>query len=132
MSSSTFKYKATTHPEWGYALTEEYYIHLPELAKSLIRLEKHKYVNMSEAGVLAVSKGYAWDGATGVVDTADIMRASLVHDALYQLIRHKRLSWRARRRVDKIFYQLMREDGMSWFRANYIYFGARRLGRFFV
>ena len=39
-------------------------------------------------GWLSVRAGYAWDGASGPTkDTHGVMRAALVHDCLYQLIR---------------------------------------------
>lgn len=48
----------------------------------------NKYVTASNGGFLLIRAGYAWDGASGpTIDTKSTMRASLVHDALYQLIR---------------------------------------------
>ena len=46
-----------------------------------------KYITL-DAGVLTIHAGYAWDGASGpVVDTVNSIRATLVHDAVYQLMR---------------------------------------------
>ncbi|MDA8018651.1 MAG: hypothetical protein MPN21_14515 [Thermoanaerobaculia bacterium] len=34
-----------------------------------------------------IEAGYAWNGATGAIDTPSFRRASLIHDGLYQLMR---------------------------------------------
>ena len=45
-------------------------------------------MSLNESGCLQIAAGYAWDGASGpTIDTRNSMIASLVHDALYQLIR---------------------------------------------
>lgn len=65
-------------------------------------------------GTLTIRAGYAWDGASGpTYDSVSSMRASLVHDALYQLMRERFLDHAVHRRMaDAIFYRLCREDGM--------------------
>jgi len=46
------------------------------------------FVYLGKSGMLVIRKGYAWDGPSGpTVDTRDSLRGSLVHDALYQLMR---------------------------------------------
>ena len=46
------------------------------------------YIALDPQGVLRIAKGYAWDGPSGpTLDTRNFMRGSLVHDALYQLMR---------------------------------------------
>ena len=46
------------------------------------------YIALDPQGALRIAKGYAWDGPSGpTLDTANFMRGSLVHDALYQLMR---------------------------------------------
>ena len=56
-----------------------------------IKVEKeHKsaFIEIGTDGLLTIRKGYAWDGPSGpTIDTKDFMRGSLVHDALYQLLR---------------------------------------------
>ena len=61
-------------------------------------------------GVLNISKGYAWDGASGPTwDTEDSMIASLVHDALYQLMREGKLDRdQVRHEADMLLYKLYR------------------------
>ena len=56
-----------------------------------------EYINLERDGKLTIKQGYAWDGASGpTVDTKSSMAGSLVHDALYQLMRMGllNLGWR--------------------------------------
>ena len=89
------------------------------------------FINLDINGTLLVKSGYAWDGPSGpVVDTEENMRASLVHDALYQLMRHKQLSTKTyRKAADKIFKDMCKEDGVSNFRASVYYKALRKFGR---
>ena len=78
---------------------------------------------------LTIYQGYAWDGASGpTIDTENSMRASLVHDALYQLMREGNLAKSYRIVADEMLHSLLLEDGMSWIRAWYWYQGVRRFG----
>ena len=80
-------------------------------------------------GLLQIRPGYAWDGATMAIDTPDVMRASLVHDALYQLMRGDYLDhFYYRDMADKLLRALAIEDGMPHFRAEYIYQGVHLAG----
>ncbi len=81
------------------------------------------FVQLDSAGNLTILKGYAWDGPSGpTYDTLTFMRGSLVHDALYQLMREGHLDPKIYRDVaDQILVRLCREDGMSAFRAWYVY-----------
>ena len=56
------------------------------------------------------------------------MRGSLVHDALYRLIRQELLPSRLREKADQILYDICREDGMSKHWAEYVYNAARVFG----
>lgn len=74
--------------------------------------------------VLTIENGYAWDGASGPTwDSKSSMRASLVHDALYQLMRVGVLPESARWYADETLYVLCVEDGMfkprawAWYKA---------------
>lgn len=88
------------------------------------------FVYHSIENKLLIRKGYAWDGPSGpTLDTRNFMRASLVHDALYQLIREKFLPSSMRLHADKLLKQLCIEDGMSWFRAHYVYLAVHYFGK---
>ena len=58
------------------------------------------FINLDTQGNLTVKKAYAWDGPSGPVkDTPKNLRASLVHDALYQLMRNDELKTRTHRKA---------------------------------
>lgn len=76
------------------------------------------YIDLDENGKLTCHKGYAWDGASGpTFDTPDSMRASLAHDALYQMIRMGLLPESCRAEADALLKKLCIEDGMNPIRA---------------
>ena len=78
-----------------------------------------EFISLSKTGSLTIKSGYAWDGPRGsTIHTLNIMRASLIHDALYQLLRNKRLDKkRFRRKIDKLLRTICRKDGMTAIRA---------------
>ena len=76
------------------------------------------WIALSRKGILSMKKGYAWDGASGpTYDSKDSMRGSLVHDALYQLMRLGLLPESCRPQADKLLHDICVEDGMAEFRA---------------
>jgi len=79
-----------------------------------------------ESGTLLLRKGYAWDGPSGpTIDTPDFMRGSLVHDALYQLMREGLLNIKYRPYADMLLRDICLADGMAKWRANYVYWAVR-------
>ncbi|EMO29412.1 hypothetical protein LEP1GSC170_1210 [Leptospira interrogans serovar Bataviae str. HAI135] len=81
------------------------------------------FVSLDPDGLLHIEAGYAWDGPSGpTFDTKTFMRGSLVHDALYQLMREEKLDHiKYRDTADQILKKICLEDGMSAFRAAYVY-----------
>lgn len=78
-----------------------------------------EWVSLGVTGVLYIVAGYAWDGASGpAVDTLNSMRGSLVHDALYELMRLGVLGQEWRQAADEELRAICIEDGMSEARAN--------------
>ena len=58
------------------------------------------------------------------------MRASLVHDALYQLIRHRHLkTTEYKDKADKLFKKICIEDGVSSATAKIYYLGLKLGGK---
>lgn len=113
---------------WKYQLAEDYNIQTGILPR-VPGLTGNRWVSIDPDGTLHIREGYAWDGASGpAIDTRNIMRGSLVHDALYQLIRLGTLTAADREKADKLFRDICREDGMSAFRAAYVYAAVRLLG----
>ena len=86
------------------------------------------YIALDAEGHLTIKKGYAWDGPSGpVLATKSIMRGSLVHDALYQLMREEYLDkniWREK--ADSILHAICIEDGMWKLYAWLVYHGVRK------
>lgn len=88
------------------------------------------YIALDPQGALRIAKGYAWDGPSGpTLDTRNFMRGSLVHDALYQLMREGLLDHTIHREAaDRILQSLCREDGMTALRAWWVYQGVCLFG----
>lgn len=91
---------------------------------------KTDYITLLTNGELVIEKGYAWDGPSGpTIDTKNFMRGSLVHDALYKLMRLKHLDDDLyRESIDQLLRQICKEDGMSLLRAWWVYIGVRGFG----
>jgi len=109
-----------------YQLTRAVVCLLPDelTVKKPVRLG---HVSMMRS-ILRIDRGFQWDGASGpAIDTPNFMRASLIHDALYGLGAKGLLPAGWRRAADRVLYLICREDGMSWFRAQYVW-AAVRLG----
>jgi hypothetical protein len=83
------------------------------------------------AGNLTIAEGYAWDGASGPTwDSKCSMRASLVHDALYQLMRLGLLSAEKYRPVaDALFQRICVQDKMWRIRAAAWHWAVRNFAR---
>ncbi|WP_078124387.1 DUF1353 domain-containing protein [Leptospira alexanderi] len=88
------------------------------------------FVNLNREGLLNIDAGYAWDGPSGpTIDTKTFIRASLIHDALYQLMREEKLDRiKYRENADQLLRKICLEDGMNFFRATYVYKFVRWFG----
>ena len=145
-----------TYKKMGYKIERDHMIHIDydNISKYKYRLKRMyclkvdlagycaetDYLSLNVEGYLLIRDGYCWDGPSGpTIDTENFIRASLVHDALYQLIRdghligemthaNKHMIDKLRKKADKILYKICREDGMSWFRAKYVYRAVRWFG----
>ena len=118
---------------YKYQLHETYTISLPWLAG----YPDYAVDFLKVSGArLTIEAGYAWDGASGPTwDSKDSMRASLVHDALYQLMRVGLLPEIVRSFADDELYNIGIEDGMfryriwAWWRGvRFLASGAARKG----
>ena len=88
-----------------------------------------EFITLTRDGWLWIRHGYAWDGPSGpTIDTKDGMRGSLVHDALYQLMRD---GWLCRKedrdKADREFFVILLEDKMHPARAT-AWFACVRIG----
>ena len=87
------------------------------------------YIYLSSGGRLTIFSGYAWNGPDGaIISTSHFMRASLVHDAIYQLIRRRAISEDFRLYADTLLKKMCRKDGISRLGAWWVYFAARTFG----
>lgn len=116
---------------YKYQLKEPYSLRIPIRPDKTVA-SPGDYVRLTPEGELTIREGYAWDGPSGpTVDTASFMRGSLVHDALYQLMRECKDDFPKetyRELADELLYELFREDGMWWLRANWVYYAVRLFG----
>ena len=112
---------------YKYQLYHDYEHQLPKEFPNVSREIETDYFYLSDSGLLIVKKGYAWDGPSGpTIDTKNFMRGSLIHDALYQLIRLGYLDKNIYRILaDRLLYDICRHDGMSWIRAQVVYHSVR-------
>jgi hypothetical protein len=124
MTTGHIRYRS----EYKYQLANPYQIDIKILPATDIVTD---FIDLDGAGKLTVKKGYAWDGPSGpVIDTKENLRASLVHDALYQLMRNEELKTRTHRRAaDRLFREICKEDGVSTRVANVYYKVLRKVGK---
>ncbi|MBC8551363.1 MAG: DUF1353 domain-containing protein [Bacteriovoracaceae bacterium] len=125
MTANKACYRKLTH--YKYQLMQEYDIWIKVLPQAAIDTQ---FIQLSIEGHLIIKKFYAWDGPSGPsIDTLTFMRGSLVHDALYQLMREGHLSHiEHRKSADDILKEICLADGMSSFRAWYVYKAVRLFG----
>ncbi len=107
---------------WKYQLTSDYTVFTGIRPPSEI---KTSYAYLTPGGRLTIYKNYAWDGATGSIDTKNFIRSSLVHDALCQMINENYLFRHNRKPADKLLRKMCKEDGMSPLRAWWVYVNVR-------
>ena len=112
---------------YKYQLKQTYSVRIAVIPAAPIRTE---YITLELTGDLTLKEGYAWDGPSGpTIDTKSFMRGSLVHDALYQLMREKQLDHKTYREpADRTLQAICKEDGMTALRAWSVYHGVRLFG----
>ena len=133
----TINFKKIDHPQWKYELEESHMMRMrnwPWFAVAFGSRYYSDYLSLAKDGyfapILKINCGYRWDGCSGpTFDTPTNMRAGLVHDALYQLMRLGVLPQAARAQADREFLHIMKEDGMGWLRRTYYYWAVRLFAR---
>jgi hypothetical protein len=82
-------------------------------------------------GWLWIGKYFAWDGCSGPTwDDSTNMRAGLVHDALYALMRMGLLDLKWRPYADRLLWSLMIQDGALRQRADYYKFAVNKFAKY--
>jgi hypothetical protein len=90
-----------------------------------------RYIRLTEDGMLTIYQGFCWDGPSGpTIDSKNFMRGSLIHDALYQLIREEHLPESERYTADIVLRMICLEDGMSKIRAWWVFTGVSKFASF--
>jgi hypothetical protein len=120
LGASTIVYRGG----YKYQLVDDYQVRIDILPAAFILTP---FIRLDTDGLLSIVSGYAWDGPSGpAIDTKNFMRGSLVHDALYQLMRERKLDPETQREpADRILQRICLEDGMSSIRAWWVYTGVR-------
>jgi len=105
---------------YKYQLKQSYSIIIPIKPDAPIASE---FITLATDGTLNIKSGYAWDGPSGpTIDTINFMRGSLIHDALYQLMRERQLDTATyREKADRLLQKHCKEDGMTSIRAWGVY-----------
>lgn len=87
------------------------------------------FVNITPEGVLFIRLGYAWDGASGpAINTLNFRTGSMVHDAIYQLIREGVLTMEDRHAGDQLLRAIILKKGMWRVRAWWVYHAVDTFG----
>lgn len=88
------------------------------------------YIDLTISGKLTIRSGFLWDGPSGpAIDTKNFMRGSLIHDALYQLMREGLLDIKWRIPSDKELVKITREDGMSKIRCAWVFWAVKTFAK---
>lgn len=86
-------------------------------------------ISLDRDGNLKLRCGFSWNGANATIDTKTILRGSMVHDALYDLMRKGLLdSSQWRETADIELARICREDGMRKSRIVILNFLVRKFG----
>lgn len=125
---SKIKYRKNT--SYKYQLVEDFIFKTDiKPDKKILTPEKPVYIELDVDGTLTVKASYAWDGPSGpTIDTNNFMRGALVHDAIYQLLRTGKIDQKYRNYADRLLQKMCIEDGMSKFRAWYVYQSVDKFG----
>lgn len=110
-----------------YQLSEDYVIQTDILGYEY----DSQFLSLTKQGLLTIRSAYAWDGSSGPAkDDKTNMEGSLVHDALYQLMRQSAIPRTYRNYSDKLYSKICKSNGMNRFRAWYQLQMLKRFGKY--
>lgn len=105
--------------DWKYRVTKGFSICTNIIPPQKIQT---KFSTLTEKGRLYFHKGFCWDGASGAYDSTNIMLASCAHDALCNWMVDGLLDYDDYRIPAAVLLKrICKEQGMSDFRAEYVY-----------
>ncbi len=122
MKGDTIQYRAG----YKYSLWQTYRVQIGIRGQTV----QHRLFTLDPDGWLTIFEDYPWDGPSGpTIDTPSFMRGSLVHDALYEMLRlgllpHDPCFHQANLELEKICL----EDGMWPCRARYVFTAVEKFG----
>jgi hypothetical protein len=70
------------------------------------------YYSLSSSGFLLAKPGFAWDGATGSIDTRTNRRGSLFHDIGCLMVAKGQLPTSCLPKINALFYEILKLDNM--------------------
>ncbi len=112
---------------YKYQLKDDYMVKISLKPEENISTD---FIKLDSERNLTIKAKYAWDGPSGpTIDTRNFMRGSLVHDALYQLMREKHINIDKRDEADQLLKQQCIKDGMSRIRAWIVYKAVKWFGK---
>ena len=124
MKEKWIKYKGG----YKYQLVRDYGLYTNIFPKEDIHSE---FISLYTDSYMLIRYKYAWDGASGpAIDTKTIMRGSLVHDAICQLIREEHLPRSVMPQGNALLKRICLEDGMCKIRAWWVHRGVNDFGDF--
>ena len=103
--------------DWKYRITKSFSLQTDINPSDIVRTN---FSTLTTTGRLYIHKGFCWDGASGAMDTKNIMRGSCLHDAGCNWYLQGLITDEMRGQFDDLFYKLIKKDGMSDLRAGYI------------
>lgn len=116
----------------SWASLQEYVYQPPEhLAIKGVRTISNEKIHLHPSGRLNIPQGFRFNASGPTIDTPDAIRATMIHDAFYTLSNQGLIPNESRRLVDKIFYNILIEDGMDPTRARVWYMFVRAFGWYY-
>lgn len=71
-----------------------------------------EFYGLQSNGILTAKKGFAWDGASGSIDTDTNLRASLFHDICCLMVARNQLPLSEMDKINSLFYTILELDNM--------------------
>jgi len=71
------------------------------------------FYSLLKSGTIIAKAGFAWDGCSGSIDTDTNLRAGLFHDIGCLLVAREVIPSHHIKEVNRMFYNLLCEDGMN-------------------
>lgn len=116
--------------EYCFTLNEDVTIQSDIIGYSL----DNQYFKVYTDGRITFKSGYSWNGATNFFTTRRLIKPTLVHDGIYQIIKlldiHRQLKWRFK--ADVLFLQWMLKEKVQVISALLIFAAVRMFGMYFI